>query len=351
MITRTLFPRLSATFFTALVFAVALAACGSSDNAEADAAEGDSLKYTLGEPLTDSTLTAIVVSEYGSDTLTTEQFRTQFEMIAAQVPQVRTDADQARELRKNIVEDFIITHAIKGEAENLGISIDSAAVSERLNQIKTRFPNEESFQQALAADNLTEGELRTNIGDMMRQEQMLQRMSEGVKDPTEAETQEYRESQAKQIRASHILFLVPQGADAAREAEIRKEAQAVLDSVEAGSDFAEMARRHSADGSAQMGGDLGFFSRGQMVKPFEDAAYALADSGDVTDELVKTQFGYHIIQLTGRQTAALMDTTQARQMLTQTRRREAVQDAVDELRGKVTVRLNPAIVDADLNAE
>jgi peptidyl-prolyl cis-trans isomerase C len=88
-----------------------------------------------------------------------------------------------------------------------------------------------------------------------------------------------------------------------------------------------------------------------MVAPFEDAAFALADSGDVTQDLVETQYGYHIIRKTGEQTGELMDTTRARQMLTQTRRREAVEEAVEELRSKVTVRLNPGVVETDLNAQ
>ena len=336
---------MAATFFV-----VAVAACGSKDNAGAEA-DADSLRYKMGEPLTDSSLAAVVISEYGSDTLSAEEFRSQFDMIARQVPQVRTDADQARELRKNIVEDFVLTHAIYGEAERLGVAVDTSAVSDRLNQIKARFPNEEAFQQALQADNITQTELRENISEMLRQEQMMQRMSEGVTDPTEQETMNYREEQAEQVRVSHILFLVPQSAGAQQRDSIRTVANAVLDSVKSGVDFAELARRHSNDGTAQMGGDLGFFGRGAMVEAFEKASFELAESGDVTDELVETQYGYHIVKLTGRQTGELMDTTQARQMLVQSRRRDAVQEAVDELRDKVTVRINSRIVDADINAQ
>ena len=334
----------------AMFFVVAVAACGSKDNGGANAG-ADSLRYSMGEPLTDSSLAAVVISEYGSDTLTTEDFRTQFEMIAAQVPQVHTDADQARELRKNIVEDFILTHAIFGEAERLGVNVDTAAVSERLNQIKARFPNEQAFQQALQSDNITEPELRENISEMLRQEQMLQRMSEGVAEPTDEETMTYRDEQAQQVRVSHILFLVPQSAGEQQRDSIRTVAEAVLDSVKSGVDFAELARRHSDDGTAQMGGDLGFFGRGAMVEAFEKASFGLAESGDVTEDLVETQYGYHIVKLTGRQTGELMDTTRARQQLVQTRRRDAVQEAVEELRGKVTVRLNQEVVDADINAQ
>src|SRR5690606_29926850 len=219
-----------------------------------------------------------------------------------------------------------------------------------LAQVKGQFPSEEAYQQALAADNISEDELRGNISDMLRQEQMFERFSESVQDPSEQEVTDFRQSRAEQVRASHILFLVPQGAAQERRDSIRQVAQAVLDSIRAGADFAEMARRHSDDGTAQMGGDLGFFSRGQMVEPFEEAAYALPDSGQVTSELVETQYGYHIIQQTGRRTAELMDTTQARQLMLRDRQREAIESEIDNLREKVTVRLNPGVVQAELNS-
>ena len=334
-----------------LFFVLPLMACGSDDDATAQDNNDGERVYTIGEPLEDSTLAVVVESEYGADTLTSEAFRSQYQTIVSQMPQIAGDENQARELRKNILEDFIITHALFGEAEKVGVTVDSSDVDQRIEQIKSQFPDEESFQQALASDNLTIGELRENIHDMLRQEQMLTRMSEDVEEPSEAELTDFRESQANQIQAQHILFLT-QGEAATQDRDsIMQQAQAVLDSVKAGADFAELARRHSQDGTAQMGGDLGYFSRGQMVAPFEDAAFALVDSGDVTQDLVETQYGYHIIRKTGEQTGELMDTTRARQMLTQTRRREAVEEAVEELRSKVTVRLNPGVVETDLNAQ
>ncbi len=339
----------AAHVLVAFFLTITLAACGSGDEASAQSDESE-LTYKMGEPITDANLAAIVTSDYGSDTLTSAEFQDRFERIATQVPQLRTDPDQARELRKNIVEDFVLRHALFGEADRVGVTADTGAVSLRLAQVKGQFPSEEAYQQALAADNISEDELRGNISDMLRQEQMFERFSESVQDPSEQEVTDFRQSRAEQVRASHILFLVPQGAAQERRDSIRQVAQAVLDSIRAGADFAEMARRHSDDGTAQMGGDLGFFSRGQMVEPFEEAAYALPDSGQVTSELVETQYGYHIIQQTGRRTAELMDTTQARQLMLRDRQREAIESEIDNLREKVTVRLNPGVVQAELNS-
>lgn len=99
------------------------------------------------------------------------------------------------------------------------------------------------------------------------------------------------------LRASHILFRT----DADKEG-ARKNAKAVLDSIRSGSDFSAMAAKYGTDGTAQRGGDLGFFSNtGQMVKPFEDACFKFNGAG-VIPTLVETQFGFHIIKITAPKT-------------------------------------------------
>ncbi|HLG54625.1 MAG TPA: peptidyl-prolyl cis-trans isomerase [Vicinamibacterales bacterium] len=96
----------------------------------------------------------------------------------------------------------------------------------------------------------------------------------------------------EQIRASHIL-LETTGKD---EATVRKQAEAILQQVKSGADFAELAKKVSEDkGSKANGGDLDYFGRGRMVPEFEEAAFKL-QPGQISD-LVKSQFGFHIIKL------------------------------------------------------
>ncbi|MEG1767692.1 MAG: SurA N-terminal domain-containing protein [Comamonas sp.] len=99
-------------------------------------------------------------------------------------------------------------------------------------------------------------------------------------------------------RASHILINATKDASAADRAKAREQAQALLEQVRKDpKSFAAVAKQSSQDsGTAQSGGDLGFFTRGDMVKPFSDAAYALK-KGDISD-VVESDFGFHIIQLT-----------------------------------------------------
>jgi peptidyl-prolyl cis-trans isomerase C len=86
----------------------------------------------------------------------------------------------------------------------------------------------------------------------------------------------------EEVRARHILL------------KSKEEAEAVIDKLEAGEDFGELAKTESTGPSGPGGGDLGFFARGQMVPEFEEAAFALED-GEFTSEPVETQFGWHVI--------------------------------------------------------
>lgn len=105
---------------------------------------------------------------------------------------------------------------------------------------------------------------------------------------------------ANQVQASHILLMY---SGSARSSATRSKQEAeqqigqLKSRVDAGEDFAELAREHSDCPSGQRGGDLGNFGRGQMVGPFEDAAFGLPVGA--TSPVVETDFGYHIIRRTG----------------------------------------------------
>lgn len=90
----------------------------------------------------------------------------------------------------------------------------------------------------------------------------------------------------REVRASHILV------------KSEDEAKKLLEEIKGGKSFADVAKEVSLCPSGRDGGDLGFFKKGVMVKPFEDAAFAMKEIGEIS-EPVQTQFGWHLIQLTG----------------------------------------------------
>jgi parvulin-like peptidyl-prolyl isomerase len=144
------------------------------------------------------------------------------------------------------------------------------------------------------------------------------------------------------VHASHILIGVPRDADAAAKAQAHAKAEQVLADVKAGKDFAALAKEHSQDpGSAPNGGDLGFFQPGQMVGPFNDAAFSLAPGA--VRELVETQFGYHIIKVTEKQAGRMISLEEIKprleQFLLQRNRQEQTETFIKGLRSRGKIEL------------
>lgn len=98
------------------------------------------------------------------------------------------------------------------------------------------------------------------------------------------------------MRASHILFSI-EGMDDAGKAAVKQQAETVLADIKANGNFAEAARQYGQDGTAQNGGDLGWFAKADFVEPFATATYA-ANSKGLLPNLVETEYGYHIIEVT-----------------------------------------------------
>ena len=122
--------------------------------------------------------------------------------------------------------------------------------------------------------------------------------------------------------------------------------------VAAGEDFAELAREYSEGPSAPRGGDLGSFQRGSMVQIFEDTAFAL-EPGGVSD-IIRTEFGFHIIKLTDRSEGGTLSFEDARDAietyLRQEKEQEAVTAYVQELKEKYTVETPRGLINHPLQS-
>lgn len=194
---------------------------------------------------------------------------------------------------EKVLQQLIIEKLLFQEAARLGIMPSDDEINLQIERIKAQFGgDEQAFIQALDRYNIDEKRLRDEValGAIL---QKLERQGVTV---SEKEMQEYYETNKNdmtQIRARHILV------------DTEKEAADLKSRIDAGEDFAELAKEYSKDGSAAQGGDLGFFGKGRMVQPFEDAAFALK-VGEVSDP-VKTQFGYHLIKVEERKVPTFAD--------------------------------------------
>ena len=180
-------------------------------------------------------------------------------------------------------------------------------VTSRINEVTQQFGGQSGLQQALEADGLNLAEYRDLLRTQVRQEQtqqlFLQRSLQNAptielsEDDLLESFQEAREQlqQRPKIITFTQVVLKPTPSERAEQS-ARSEADSVLGEIRGGGDFEELAQVHSDDiGSAELGGDLGWFRRGAMVAEFDDAAFSMMD-GQVSD-IVETEFGYHIIKI------------------------------------------------------
>lgn len=192
-----------------------------------------------------------------------------------------------------------------------------AATAEELRSQLARVPAEQRFLATLShlidirlaaaaadADGLDDTEAFARRMELLKERALHAQFVEDKVAGTiteDAVRQRYDEDIASappvnEVKASHILIRVEDGASEEQKAAARAEAEAIIAQLNDGGDFAELAREHSADGSAQTGGDLGYFGPGRMVPPFEEAAFAL-EVGAHSQQPVESQFGFHIIKV------------------------------------------------------
>jgi len=145
--------------------------------------------------------------------------------------------------------------------------------------------------------------------------------------------------QPEQVRASHILIRVDADATEAQKTEARKKITTIQQKLKKGEDFATLADNYSEDTTSKKGGDLGYFGRGQMVEPFEKAAFSLKPS-EISD-IVETQYGYHLIKVVDKKPEAKLTYAAVKDRLDQYLKQQKLQSAeklyIDNLRKNAAV--------------
>ena len=261
------------------------------------------------------------------------------------------DDAQRGQLRGAVLENLIAKELIYQECAKLKITLDEGVVNSQLDTLKKGFPSEEEFKTKLSALNLTEEILRAQFERGFLIQKYVE--TQIVKDISvvDLETRKYYDDNTQlfatqeQVRARHILISVDEKAEdkaKAQEAACAK-LMPLKERIEKGEDFATLAKEHSDCPSAKEGGDLGFFGHGQMVPEFDKAAFALKP-GEVSD-IVKTEFGCHLIKVEEKRPAGTMPYEEVKDKLEQGLKQQKIQAAVgkkiEELKAGATIERLP----------
>ncbi len=261
-----------------------------------------------------------------------------------------------KQLRQQILDQIIIRRLLDEKVKEANIVITEEEVINQITELAAaqRQPlSLEEFKKKIAEYGQSFDELKQQIRKGMTYQKIAEAQWAGKINITEEDAKKYYDENPtqfevkEQVRASHILITPdttdPDADPNQAKAEAKAKIHDLLEQIQDGADFAELARANSTCPSAAGGGDLDFFPRGKMVPPFDKAAFEL-EVGKVSD-IVETQFGYHIIKVTDRREAGTTSFEQAGddiiKQLTRKKQSEFTKKYIDSLKAEANIVYPP----------
>ncbi len=214
-----------------------------------------------------------------------------------------------------------------------GVKVSDAEVQAEMQNLAKSYRNDAEMNAALAAQNIDRTILQQNLLENLTMAKYVEENVNKKITVTQEELAKYYSGNPEQfhhpdiVRTSHILIR-PTDDSPEQDVVARERAEALLARVKKGEDFAKLARENSVDASASRGGDMGFATREAMGDTYADAAFALPIGGV---QLVKTQYGYHVLRVTEKKKEGLATLEEVKEELTDYLRRQKSQEALDTL--------------------
>jgi peptidyl-prolyl cis-trans isomerase C len=279
---------------------------------------------------------------------------------ASRVNPASLSAEQKTMAYRQILDGLIMEKLVDKKSAN--VQVTDADVNAEIEKIKKQFPSPDVFNAKLKESGQTMEQFTANLKKSKRQTDWIKSQIKGKDEVTDAEAEKFYKDNIKQfenpdmVKASHILFMVPPAPpevitkdkeamaktakakeENAKIAKAKEEAaKAAIARANKGEDFSKLASELSEEpGAKQRGGDLGFFSKEQMVPEFSTAAFS-QQVGTISQVPVKTKYGYHVIKVTDKKAAGTIPFAEAKQnivaYLQNQKRRAAFKTFMQQLR-------------------
>jgi parvulin-like peptidyl-prolyl isomerase len=240
--------------------------------------------------------------------------------------------DRLKNILERNVKDLAERKLLYNAALESSVVLSDSSVDSILNIQMKSAGSEEKYMEFIKKNNLNIEDIRVDIGkQLIIQRYIDSYLGEKTKVTEDDILKAYGEDKTASVK--HIL-LMTQGKSEEEKKEVRAKMEEILAKARAGEDFEKLAKEYSEDpGSKDKGGLYENFGRGQMVKPFEDAAFSV-EIGEISD-IVETRYGYHIIKVMNRkkETEPLEKIrTQLESRIQNEKRNEAMQTLIDDLK-------------------
>jgi parvulin-like peptidyl-prolyl isomerase len=253
--------------------------------------------------------------------------------------------DRIKALRREALDLLINKELVWQAATEQGLVANEDEVDQAVAQLKAQFKSETAFTARMAVEGFSEASYRDYVTRLATWRKYMGQVAERAQ-VSEQDIEDFYQANPEKfvlpemLRARHILIKV-RATDSAGMQAARETMAAIQAELEQGEDFAILATRYSQDDSAGSGGDLGFFARGKMVAPFEEAVFAL-EPGQVSG-VVQTVFGLHLIKLEQRQPPRPVELDEAREQvrdyLLGVKQRQAEEEEIQALRATAKIEI------------
>lgn len=357
------------SFFILALTSIAFCAGCSKESAETPEGENVDLSQApdlFEEPLKPNPLARqpqdVAVTVNGTDITHGEimqAVQTTMQQLSQQMPPKQLTQMQGRVYQRTT--DQLIANALLTEAaETSDLTVTDKEIDAEVAKIKAsaqaQNPEGQGLEEALAASGMTMEDWKKNLRSRQLLSKLVEQKTADIAEASEAEAATFYKENTDQFKspesvsASHILLAVDEEKDTdATKAEKKAQLEKIKADIAAGTaTFEEMATEHSSCPSSERGGSLGSFSRGQMVPEFDEVAFN-QEVGSISD-IVETQFGYHLIKVTGHEmesTRPLAEVSeQLRNYLTGQKKQKAVKAYIDTLREKADIVMHKPNMDS-----
>ena len=256
-------------------------------------------------------------------------------MIKGQIPADKLEQAKA-EIRKGLVDDFVLRTLLNREVAAKKVTATEKEIAAVMEGMKSQLTAGVTMDELMKKNQIDVAKMRDDIGMNIKLNKLIEKAAGGAIKITDKEIAEFYEKNKEKfmkpetVHARHILVTrVPEDTEK-NLTDKKAKAEDLRKKLLEGADFADLAAKNSDCPSKQAGGDLGTFARGQMVKPFEDAAFS--QEKNAIGPVVETDFGFHIIQVLDHQASQVVkldtDTKQRINTYLEGQKRQGVFDGI-----------------------
>ena len=223
-------------------------------------------------------------------------------------------------IKDEILESLIDREILYQESQKSRIKVNKNEINKELSAFKKRFPSKDEYNEELNSMQISEKDIKKQIKEKLAIDKLIDKKIAKKIVVSDKESKAFYDShpdlfkQPEAVRVGHILIKVEPGAGETKRAEAVNKIKDIQKGLKHGQDFAVLSREYSEDGdSSADGGDLGYITRGETVKPFEDAVFEMKPNE--VSGIVKTRFGYHLIKVYDKKPEKIVAYDEAKDML------------------------------------